>query len=216
MILDLARIPLSVFAFAGGALAIGVGFGTQTLIKNLISGVFILFERQIRVGDVIELDGATGTVTAVDIRSCTVRGFDGVESVIPNSMLLEQRVTNWTLSNATLRRSVSVGVAYGSPTREVARILAECATQHERIVRLPAPRVIFQDFGDSTLVFTLYFWIEITPENPTLQVMSDLRFMIEERLTAAGIVIAFPQRDVHLDVAEPIRVEMVQPPANPA
>ncbi len=122
--LNLARIPLTVFAFAGGALAIGIGFGTQTLIKNLISGMIVLVERNIRVGDIIEVEGVTGTVTAVDVRSSTVRGFDGVETMIPNAMLLEQKVTNWTLTNAKLRRVVKVGVAYGSPVRDAARILA--------------------------------------------------------------------------------------------
>ncbi len=128
--LNLARIPLTVFAFAGGALAIGIGFGTQTLIKNLISGMIVLVERNVRVGDIIEVEGITGRVTAVDVRSSTVRAADGVESMIPNSMLLEQKVTNWTLTDAHLRRVVKVGVAYGSPVREVARILADCAERH--------------------------------------------------------------------------------------
>ena len=102
--LNLARIPLTVFAFAGGALAIGIGFGTQTLIKNLISGMIVLVERNVRVGDIIEVEGITGRVTAVDVRSSTVRAADSVQSMIPNSMLLEQKVTNWTLTDAHLRR----------------------------------------------------------------------------------------------------------------
>jgi small-conductance mechanosensitive channel len=116
-ILNLARIPLTVFAFMGGALAIGVGFGTQTIIKNFISGIIILFERKIRVGDIIELGGMTGHVTAVDLRATTVRGFNGVEALVPNSSFLENQVVNWTYSNQQLRRELKVGVAYGSIPR---------------------------------------------------------------------------------------------------
>jgi potassium efflux system protein len=107
--LNLARIPLTVFAFMGGALAIGVGFGTQTLIKNFICGILILLER--KVGDTIDVDGVVGRVVTVDIRASTILGFDGVERVIPNSMFLENKVTNWTHSNNRLRRIVRVGVA---------------------------------------------------------------------------------------------------------
>ncbi|MGZ9066625.1 MAG: mechanosensitive ion channel domain-containing protein [Burkholderiales bacterium] len=209
--LNLARIPLTVFAFAGGALAIGIGFGMQTLIKNLISGMIVLVERHVRVGDIIEVEGVTGRVTAVDIRSSTVRGFDGVESMIPNSSLLEQKVTNWTLTNAHLRRVLKVGVAYGSPVRTVERILEECAGRHAVVLKDPAPRVIFEDFGDSALVFALYFWIDLTPSTNALQVLSDLRFMIDKELREAEIVVAFPQRDIHLDTTHPIKIEVVSP-----
>ncbi|MGZ8197449.1 MAG: mechanosensitive ion channel family protein, partial [Burkholderiales bacterium] len=209
--LNLARIPLTVFAFAGGALAIGIGFGMQTLIKNLISGMIVLVERHVRVGDIIEVEGVTGRVTAVDIRSSTVRGFDGVESMIPNSSLLEQKVTNWTLTNAHLRRVLKVGVAYGSPVRTVERILEECAGRHAVVLKDPAPRVIFEDFGDSALVFALYFWIDLTPSTNALQVLSDLRFMIDKELREAEIAVAFPQRDIHLDTTHPIKIEVVSP-----
>jgi potassium efflux system protein len=119
-ILNLARIPLTVFAFLGGALAIGVGFGTQTIIKNVISGIIVLFERKIRVGDIIQLGGTTGHVVAVDLRASTVRGFDGVEALIPNSSFLENQVVNWTYSNPRIRRELRIGIAYGSPTRRAA------------------------------------------------------------------------------------------------
>lgn len=208
IILNLARIPLTVFAFAGGALAIGIGFGMQTLIKNLISGVIVLLERHVRVGDVIEVEGVTGRVTAVDIRSSTVRGFDGVENMIPNAALLEQKVTNWTLTNAHLRRVVKIGVAYGSPARTVAQILEQCAMRHGLVLKEPAPLVIFEDFGDNALIFALYFWIDLSPSTNSMQVMSDLRFMIDKEMREAGVDIAFPQRDIHLDAKHPIRIEL--------
>lgn len=209
--LNLARIPLTVFAFLGGALAIGVGFGTQTIIKNFISGILILLERNIKVGDTIEVDGVVGRVVAVDTRASTILGFDGVETVLPNSMFLESKVTNWTHTNARLRRIVRVGVAYGSPVTQVRDILAECGNKHELILQDPPPEALFENFGDSSLIFALYFWIDYGPEVNPLLVASDLRFMIDKRFAEESISIAFPQRDVHLDCTQPIRVEIISP-----
>lgn len=208
VVLNLARIPLTVFAFLGGALAIGVGFGTQTLIKNFISGLIVLMERQVRVGDIIEVDGTTGTVTEVNLRSSTVRAFDGVEAMVPNATLLEQKVVNWTQSDLKVRRAVRVGVAYGSPVREVSDILLECAQRHGLILKDPAPYVLFEDFGDSALVFSLFFWLELTPNVNSSAVMSDLRYMIEKRFGEAGIEIAFPQREVRLATTKPLEVRL--------
>ncbi len=210
--LNLARIPLTVFAFLGGALAIGVGFGTQTIIKNFISGLIVLMERQIRVGDTIEVDHMTGTVTEVNLRSSTVLGFDGVEAIIPNSTLLEQRVTNWTRSDRRVRRIVKVGVAYGSPVREVANIMKQCAERHGLVLKEPEPLVLFEDFGDNALLFGLYFWIDMGPGVNSAVVMSDLRFMLERQFGEAGIDVAFPQRDVHIDASRPLRIELQHGP----
>ncbi|MDD2734226.1 MAG: mechanosensitive ion channel [Desulfuromonadaceae bacterium] len=207
--LNLARIPLTVFAFLGGALAIGVGFGTQTLIKNFISGILILLERNVKVGDTVDVDGVVGRVITVDIRASTILGFDGVETVIPNSTFLDNKVTNWTHSNARLRRIVKVGVSYGSPTTLVRDVLTECGNAHNLILKTPPPEALFEDFGESSLIFALYFWIEHGPETNPLLVTSDLRFMIEKRFTEENIRIAFPQRDVHLDTTEPLRFEML-------
>ncbi len=214
--LNLARIPLTVFAFMGGALAIGIGFGTQTLLKNLISGIIVLFERKVRVGDIVDVEGVQGIVTAVDIRSTTVRQFDGIETMVPNAMLLENKVTNWTGESPTMRRVVKVGVAYGSSTRQVADILQQAAAEHGLVMKDPVPLVIFEDFGDNALVFALYFWVDVA-KNSGMQVQSDLRFMLEKRLTDAGISIAFPQRDIHLAAARPLQIEVVSAtPAAPA
>jgi len=214
--LNLARIPLTVFAFLGGALAIGVGFGTQTIIRNFVSGLIVLMERQVRVGDIVEVDGITGTVTEVNLRSSTVLGFEGVEAILPNSMLLENRVTNWTRSDRKLRRIVKVGVAYGSPVREVAAILKECAERHGLVLKAPEPLVLFEEFGDSALVFGLYFWIEMNPGVSGTVIMSDLRFMIEKRFGESGIAMPYPQRDVHLDASRPLQVELTRGPAVPS
>jgi potassium efflux system protein len=214
--LNLAHIPFTVFAFLGGALAIGVGFGTQTIIKNFISGMLVLMERQVQVGDIVEVDNITGTVTEVNLRSSTVRGFDGVETIVPNSALIENKVTNWTHSDRKVRRVLKVGVAYGSAVREVADILRDCAKRHGLVLHDPEPMVIFSDFGDNALVFSLYIWLELAPSVNSMQVLSDLRFMIEKRFAEAGIVVAFPQRDVRLDAAKPLRVEVVPATAAPA
>jgi len=206
--LNLARIPLTVFAFLGGALAIGVGFGTQTIIRNFVSGLIVLMERQVQVGDIVEVDGVTGTVTEVNLRSSTVLGFDGVEAIIPNANLLENKVTNWTHSDNRVRRVVKVGVAYGSPVRRVAELLLECMQRHGQVLKDPEPRVLFEDFGDNALVFAMYFWLEMRPNVNSSVVMSDLRFMMHRSLEEAGIGIAYPQRDVHLDTARPLQVEL--------
>jgi small-conductance mechanosensitive channel len=213
--LNLAKIPFTVFAFLGGALAIGVGFGTQTLIKNLVSGMVVLMERNVRVGDIVEVDNFSGTVTEVNLRSSTIRGFDGVEAIIPNAVFVENKVTNWTQSDRRVRRIVKVNVAYGSPTRQVADLLQECAKRHGLVVADPPPVALLEDFGDSALVFALYFWVELRPAVSSPQVMSDIRFMIEKAFADAGIVMPFPQRDLNLRNAGSLRVELAPPPQDP-
>jgi len=208
--LNAARIPLTVFAFLGGALAIGVGFGTQTIIRNFISGMIVLAERRVRIGDTIEVDGITGTVASVDFRSTTVKGFDGVETIVPNSVLLENKVTNWTFTDQKVRRSVKIGVAYGSNLREVAELLEETVKRHGNLLTEPPPQVYLEDFGDNAISFTIHFWVDLSKIASSLRVMSDLRFMIGKRLDEAGVVIAFPQRDVHLDAPRPLKVEIVR------
>jgi small-conductance mechanosensitive channel len=208
LILNLARIPLTAFAFLGGALAIGVGFGTQTIIKNVISGIIILFERKIRVGDIIAIGGTTGYVTAVDLRASTVRSFDGVEALVPNSTFLENQVVNWTYSNSRIRREVRIGIAYGSPVRQASDVILGCAEEHGQVLKDPPPEVFLEDFADNAILMVLVFWVELGPNLMGRRVDSDLRFMMEKRLAAAGITIPFPQRDVHLKVADGMTVRM--------
>jgi potassium-dependent mechanosensitive channel len=212
--LSFLRIPLTVFAFFGGALAIGVGFGMQTLIKNFISGIIVLVERKVRVGDILDVDGIIGTVTEVNTRSSVVRSADDVETMIPNSMFLENRVTNWTLTSAKMRRNLHVGVAYGTEPKEVVEILTESAGRHGLICREPAPFAIFEDFGESALMFRLYFWVDMHGSANAMVVASDLRMMIEKRFTEVGIGVPFPQRDMHLATDKPIQVEISNPPAS--
>jgi small-conductance mechanosensitive channel len=210
------RIPLTVFAFFGGALAIGLGFGTQTLIKNFVSGIIVLTERKVRVGDVVDVDGIIGTVTEINTRSSVVRGPDDVETMIPNSLLLDNRVTNWTLTNTRMRRCLRVGVAYGTPPSKVMTVLTEVAGRHGLVCKEPAPFAVFEDFGESALVFALYFWLDLPgPSNPMV-ITSDLRLMIEKRFCETGCGVPFPQRDIHLSAAEPLPIRWIDLPPNPA
>jgi small-conductance mechanosensitive channel len=202
------KIPLTAFAFAGGALAIGLGFGMQTLLKNFVSGLILLFERPFRVGDVLDVGGQRGTVTEVGLRASVLQLWDGTETLIPNSSLLENNVTNWTYSNRKVRFTVTVGVAYGSDTRRVTQVLNEVAERHGLVDKEPAPQVLLTEFGDSALSFELRFWADVTKANAA-QVSSDLRLMIAGSFAEHGIVIAFPQRDIHLHPAKSIPVEMV-------
>jgi len=213
--LDLVKIPLTVFAFLGGALVIGFGFGAQVLIKNFISGVMLLVERPLKVGDIVQIGDIVGTVTNISIRSSTIRTADGIETLVPNSTFVESNVTNWTYSSARVRRSVKVGVAYGSDTRKATDALLGVAARHGQVLKDPAPRVIFEDFGADALAFSLEFWIDYAKGADSRQIASDLRFMVEKALAEAGIGIPFPQRDVHVDAARPLRVEVVPRPEAP-
>ncbi len=203
------KIPLTVFAFAGGALAIGLGFGMQTLLKNFVSGLILLFERPFRVGDVLEVGGQRGTVTEIGLRSSVLQLWDGTETLIPNSSLLENNVSNWTYSSRNVRFSVTVGVAYGSDTRRVMQLLAEVAERHGVVEKEPKPQVLFTEFGDSALMFELRFWVDVIKAN-SAQIASDLRQMITAAFADNGIIIAFPQHDIHLDTPRPLTVEIIQ------
>jgi small-conductance mechanosensitive channel len=210
--LSFLKIPLTVFAFFGGALAIGIGFGTQTLIKNFISGIIVLAERKVRVGDILDVDGIVGSVVEVNTRSSIIRSADDVETMIPNSLFLENRVTNWTLSSSKMRRSLRVGVAYGTDPRTVMEILTESAGRHGKVCKDPVPFAVFEEFGDSALVFSLYFWVELGGHTNAMIVTSDLRLMIEKRFAENGIGVPFPQRDMHFTTDKPIQVELSIPP----
>ncbi|MDD4018597.1 MAG: mechanosensitive ion channel [Kiritimatiellae bacterium] len=209
------KIPLTIFAFAGGALAIGVGFGTQNLLKNFISGIIILFERPFRVGDVLDVAGQRGKITCIGIRSSVLQLWDGTETLIPNSALLENNLTNWTYSNRTVRFTVTVGVAYGSDTRRVAQLLGEVADRHGLVQKDPKPQIIFTQFGDSALSFDLLYWVDVLKHN-SAHVASDLRHMIASTFAEHGVVMAFPQRDVHLDSSKPLKVQVVTQPDTPS
>jgi len=201
------EIPLTVFAFFGGALAIGLGFGTQTLIKNFISGIIVLFERKIRVGDILEVDANTsGTVVEINTRSSVLRNAEGKETLIPNSLFLENRVTNLTLSNRRVRRVIRLGVGHGCDPSQVMTILKECAERHGLILNEPAPVVTLDDITPGGLTFAVFFWVEFNSRTDSNVVSSDVRIMIGKRFAESGI--EFQNSDVTLRSAAPLQLEM--------
>jgi len=203
------NIPLAIFTFFGGALAIGIGFGAQALISNFISGLILMFDRTIRMGDMVEVDGHRGRITSIGMRSSSIKRLDGVEMYVPNSAFLQQNVINWTASDTKIRYSISVGVAYGSPTKTVETVLFLAVEAQPEVLRDPPPYVIFESFADSSLNFTAYLWLELTTEVNNNLVLSDIRHRIDERLAAAGISIPFPQRDLHLATGKPLEVRVI-------
>ena len=205
------NIPLAVFTFLGGALAIGIGFGAQHIINNFISGVILLFDRSIKVGDIVEVDGQGGRVTEIGMRNSHIKRFDGIDMLVPNSQFLQQKVTNWTLSDLQMRYSVSVGVAYGSPTREAERVIMLAIEAHPMVLKDPPPTILFEEFGDSALVFTGYFWMDLISNRDNRIAVSEVRHAISEFLEKAGIVIAFPQRDIHVDSSKPLEIKVSYP-----
>jgi potassium efflux system protein len=212
--LNTVRIPFTVFAFLGGALAIGVGFGTQTMLKNFISGIILIFERPLRIGDTVQIEGVTGTIRSIGMRASTIKHSDGIDTIIPNSTLLESNVTNWTLSDTLLRHSVTVAVDYFSPTREVSQALLAVADEHGLVLKEPKPEVRFEDFGDKALVFRLLFWFD-TKKTTCDTLASDLRFMIEKSFTEAGLNITSPQRDIQINPQSSLRIELTKTTSRP-
>jgi len=205
--LNRVHIPFTAFAFLGGTLAIGIGFGAQTLLKNFISGVILTFERPFKVGDLVEVDNINGYIQRIGLRASVIRHFDGTDTLVPNSTLLENRVSNWTFGDTTMRGEIDVGVAYGSSTREVSRTLLSVADAHGLVLKQPEPTVQFTSFGDNTLNFKLLYWFDATKTRRD-PLASDLRFMIDKAFSEAGLVIAFPQRDIHFDDSKPLRIEV--------
>ena len=197
--LGLLGIPLGAFAFVSGAIAIGVGFGAQNVISNFISGWILLTERPIRVGDFVEQGDMLGTVEAIYTRFTQVRRIDGVRLMIPNSQILENTIVNWTIVDRKLRSSVRVGVRYGSDIQKVKVLLEEMLAGNPDVLDEPAPVIVFEDFGDSALIFDAFFWIESAPDRTLRGVRSALRFEIDRLFGENDIVIAFPQRDIHVD-----------------
>lgn len=197
--LELLNIPLTAFAFVSGAIAIGVGFGAQNIINNFISGWILMWERPIRIGDFLEVSDARGVVESINTRSTLIRRNDGVHMLVPNSQLLENTVTNWTLIDNNARSTVRVGVAYGVDVVLVAKLIRQVLDEQKAILKHPPAAVVFEDFGDNALIFDAIFWICAQSEMDLRMTRSNIRFRIYAIFAEHGIVIAYPQRDVHLD-----------------
>jgi small-conductance mechanosensitive channel len=202
------EVPLTAFTVLGGAVAVGIGFGSQNIVNNFISGLVLLAERPVKVGDLIQIDNIYGNVEHIGARSTRVKTGENLDIIVPNSTFLETNVVNWTLSDNNMRTHVAFGVAYGSPTGKLTHLALKAAANHDRVFDRPSPLVIFNNFGDNALEFELHFWVSVRTLMERRQIESDIRFNIEHLFREAGIVIAFPQRDVHLTTEQPIRVQM--------
>ena len=195
--LNIVKIPLTAFAFMGGAVAVGIGFGMQNIFNNLISGFIVIFSRPFKVHDIVDVAGIQGVVEDIGSRSTTIKTWDGFDVMLPNRYFLENSVTNWTKSDLKKREILKVGVSYNADSRKVEQLLREVVSSHSMVLKDPAPLVIFKNFGDNALEFEVYYWIELRKASG-LKVSSDMRHHIASVLKEEGINIPYPQRDVHI------------------
>lgn len=208
--LAVAGFQVGQLAIVFGALGVGIGFGLQNVVNNFVSGLILMFERPIRPGDVVEIAGMTGRVTDIGIRATTVTTFEGAEVLVPNGMLLSDKLINWTLSNMNRRLEVIVGVAYGTDPGAVVELLTRTARETPGVLAEPEPYTLFTGFGASSLDFKVRAWSNSLQE--WLKIHSDLTIRINDAITAAGMEIPFPQRDLHLRSVSPdLRAQLADP-----
>jgi potassium efflux system protein len=194
-------MEMSRFSFLVGALGVGIGFGLQNVVNNFVSGLILLYERPVQVGDIIEVGAVSGEVTRIGVRSSTVRTFPGAEVIVPNATLISTEVTNWTLSDRRRRIELGVGVAYGTPPQQVIDLLLAAVRGRAGVLETPAPVALFLRFGESSIEFVLRFW---TGDFDRWQLLaSEAMIEVHAALGRAGIAIPFPQRDLHVRSLEP-------------
>jgi small-conductance mechanosensitive channel len=194
--LEAAGLSISILLAGSAALLVGVGLGLQQTFNDLVSGVILLFEGSIKLNDVVVVDGQYGQITEIGLRTSKIVTRDNIIMIIPNSKFIVENVVNWSFNEDVTRFKVTVGVAYGSDVPLVRKILLESASEHKLILNEPHSRVFFTDFGDSALIFDLFFWTDQAFEGVVIQ--SDLRYAIDDKFRENGVTIPFPQRDLHL------------------
>jgi potassium-dependent mechanosensitive channel len=194
--LDNLGISVTALAGLGAILAVGIGFGLQNIAQNFVSGIILLLERPVKKGDFVVVGETSGTVRQIRARSTVITTLDNVDIIVPNGDFVTEQVTNETYVDRRVRVRMEVGVAYGSDTELVRSTLLRVAEANERVLRQPAPVVLFTDFGDSSLDFALLVWVG----DPLIRlgVVSELRFEVDRAFREAGVEIPFPQRDLHL------------------
>ena len=216
--LSAAGFKIGQLAFLFGALGVGIGLGLQDVVKNFVSGLILMFERPVQPGDAVDISGTTGRVRAIGMRATTVRTYDGADVVVPNGMLLADKVTNWTLTDQNRRVDVDLGVAYGSDVTRVMQLLQETTRTTPGIADDPAPAVLFTGFGASSLDFAIRAWTHQFDDWSTIR--SELMSRLYAALAGADIEIPFPQQDVHVrTVSEDVLRSLVArpgPPVDPA
>lgn len=208
MAMTIAGIPLTVFTVVGGALAIGVGFGSQNIVNNFISGVILLVEQPIKVGDVVEVENMSGSILSIGTRSTKIKNADDKIFIVPNSFFLEKAVLNGTYEASVVRNVIDFGVAYGSDVLKVEDLCLSILLNTDGVKQDPMPMVLFENFNESTLDFRIVFWADILVENVALM-KSNIRYKINEKFKEMHIEMAFPQRDVNLKITRPLDVKVL-------
>jgi small-conductance mechanosensitive channel len=197
LILESVGVKVSIILASFAALLVGLGFGIQQIFNDIVSGIFILLERNMKIDDILQLkDGTIGKVTYIGLRTSKIKTRDDIIMIIPNSNFVSDKIINWTLIENRTRFYINVGVAYGSDVTLVEKILLQCAKSHHRISKDNACFVRFNDFGESSLDFQLFFWVN--DSFYVEHIKSDLRFQIEREFKKNGVHIPFPQRDVYI------------------
>jgi small-conductance mechanosensitive channel len=196
IVFDNLGIKVTILLAGSAALLVGIGFGLQEIFKDTLSGIFLIFDRSIEVGNIVELENVVGRVTSIGLRTSKVITRDNITIIIPNSKFIEEEVINWSAIDVLTRFHVSVGVAYGSDVRLVEKVLLGCARNEKDVSDKNEPMVRFDEFGDSSLDFKLFFWTHKSFEVEIIK--SNLRFAIDKAFRENNIKIPFPQRDVYI------------------
>lgn len=194
--LDTIGISLKSLAALGAVLMVGIGFGLQNIAQNFISGLIILLERPIKVGDIVKVQGVSGVVKEIGARSTLINTRDDIAIIVPNSQFISEQVVNESFSGETIRLHLNIGVAYGSDVNLVKDVLLKIGAEHTNVLKSPAPNVLFTDFADSSLNFELRIWVNDLWTYDSI--LSDIRFKIIEKFNEKNISIPFPQRDLHI------------------
>jgi small-conductance mechanosensitive channel len=203
-------VNLSSLLVLGGAVGVGVGLGLQNVVSNFVAGLILLIEQPIRMGDRIEAGNTAGDVVKIAARSTWVRTNDNVVIIVPNNDFINNAVTNWTANDPNVRIAIPVGVGYSSNPEQVRDVLLQTARGHSAVLKEPAPDVIFTDYGDNSINFSLRVWTSTRAHTP-LVLKSDLYFSIFKVFADQGIELPFPQRDLHLRSSD-IPIPFPQPP----
>jgi small-conductance mechanosensitive channel len=201
IVLQTVGIDLSTLTILAGALGVGIGFGLQNITNNFVSGIIILFERPIKVGDRIQVGDVNGDVVRISMRSTTVVTNDNISVIVPNSEFISSTVVNWSHTDRNVRFNISVGVSYNADPEKVKQILLDVADNEEGVLKSPKPDVLFDEFADSSLNFKLRIWTSTYITTPGL-LKSKLYFEIFKKFKEKGIEIPFPQRDLHIKNTE--------------
>jgi len=203
-VINMIGLDLKGLALIAGVLSLGIGFGLQNIASNFASGLIMMFERPVRVGDLISVGDMEGVIKDIKIRSTTISTPDNISVIVPNSVFVSGQVINWTLGDPKIRIHIPVGVAYGSDVQLVTKLLMEIAREHPDVLDNPQPEVWFNEFGDSSLNFELLVWIS----SPTIRrrVISDINYAIEAAFREHGVEIPFPQQDVYVRSLPPLNV----------